>query len=673
MPSQEEYLDNLLKDVMHGDETSGEGAGEKAAPSFSADNKGEAKENYLIQDTADMSVEDIDRILAENETKAKAGKEEPVKAHVDLEQLLDEAEEAKLNDIKDLLHKADQNEAVNEDIIALLEHAQDQNREIEWNEITEEENAENKPKEAKGFGKKLAERLKARKEAKARKNAGKKKKDKSVADDREKNKIDDASDEMMEAEVSELFGQMHLAGNMKTDAALGQKEVPDRSKEPVEEQFLPVEEPGQSELDEIRDMSGETGGKNSGSSQGIEELPIESDGEDELSLIRDMDEGSAAGNTGIGDDVIPEMAGLEDSELSQIMDKNEEAPEEDIFEQLGEMEDIGELESLGQLQELGMLGDGSDLEELADIKEKSTKKKGFFAKLLDLLTEEDEEEGTEESGLILSEENEAILKELDQEKGTKKKGKKEKKKKGKGEASEDEVMPEKKEKKPKKPKKVKEPKLKEPEEPGKKLSKRRVLLIFLICISIGAVILLLGTVSIDFSDKRKASKAYSQGDYETCYENLVGKRLNGNQQIMFGKSKSILSMRLWIREYEMLAEQGQEPEALDSLMQSVHDYPKLYNYSDQWNATSEVQEIYGQMLNILLEKYHLTEEEAKQIANEPDDLIYSKTVRWIAGGGTYAEWIRMSEEKTEESEQGLTSDRDVLPEEDELSEIRFAD
>lgn len=154
----------------------------------------------------------------------------------------------------------------------------------------------------------------------------------------------------------------------------------------------------------------------------------------------------------------------------------------------------------------GALVDGIfSLEDVVDeINEGSRKKKGFFAKLMDFLTEEDEEdEDTVNAEIRLSEENQNIIDELDSESGDGKKGKKRKKgkkeKKGnkdkKGdngdkeeEAGGEEIAPDddkkgKKAKKEKKPKKERNSELND-ENPSKKLSTKRILLIALICLSI---------------------------------------------------------------------------------------------------------------------------------------------------------------------------------------------
>lgn len=322
--------------------------------------------------------------------------------------------------------------------------------------------------------------------------------------------------------------------------------------------------------------------------------------------------------------------------------------------------------------------------------EPEPKKGGFLAKIIDFLTEEDEEEEENES-LQLSKENRDILNDLDKEKAG---DKNKKKKKGasnadkgeKGKAKKSKAKKPKASKKPKAPKKPKKPKAEKPKKeklpepepliPEQKLTLKRVLPIALVGVSLGVFIIVLTNASVDFVDKQAATEAYYAGDYQTCFQNLYGKNLNETEQLMFGKSESILYIRLWLREYEMFAQDGAEVEALDSLIQTVSDYPKLYEYAVQWDAGAEVAAGYQTILNILLEKYGLTEEQAREIAAESSDRKYTRMIVEIVQGNAVDsrnEQLPVSDSvqlpSVSESEQ--TALQDVLPEEEGLGEGEF--
>ncbi len=314
------------------------------------------------------------------------------------------------------------------------------------------------------------------------------------------------------------------------------------------------------------------------------------------------------------------------------------------------------------------------------ITEKGSRKKTMINRIMDLLTEEveDEEETKQDNEDIqLSDENQSIIEELDKRKN-KKNNKDKKVKKGKeGVDSTTENAEEgNSEAKAEKPsKKNKEKKEKHSEETiseekerrgGRKIPAKTIMSIALFCVSLVAIIILVANIAGDYSAKKEGKEAYYKGDYQTCYQNLYGKKRNESEQVMYRKSESILRIRLWLREYEMFAEEGAEAEALDSLLQSVNDYPKLYEYAAQWTAANEVSEVYAQILGVLSEKYRLTEAQALEIATTENDADYSKKVYAIVDGEEYGSWVQSGKEEAELLQ-------DVLAEEEELEEILFLD
>ncbi len=317
------------------------------------------------------------------------------------------------------------------------------------------------------------------------------------------------------------------------------------------------------------------------------------------------------------------------------------------------------------------------LAQVIEDKNKSSKeKKGLFARIVDFLTEEDEEEENEE--LKLSAENKKILKDMEKEKKKNRKGKKAKKGKEADQSEENAEQSEedkegqdknkkgKKAKKEKKPKKEKEPKLVAAEgNNGKKLPKKPIVVISLMCVTIAAVIVVFSNLTADYSMKKNGRVAYYNGDYLACYQNLSGKKLNESEQVMFCKSEAILTIRTWLREYEILAKEN-NLEALDSLIQSVHNYPTLYEYSAQGNAKEDVAAIYSQLLSVLSEKYQLTEEQAIEIANTEDDIQYTKKVMAIVNGEGYGSWNRQENTKPQPLQH-------ELPEESDISDTEFVD
>lgn len=362
------------------------------------------------------------------------------------------------------------------------------------------------------------------------------------------------------------------------------------------------------------------------------------------------------------------------SSKKQRKEKGKESQTEEASKDTGTADTAKEEEKLvNPFEESADVNITEEVSEESPVEDKSKeKKKGLFHKFKDFLMEEDEDED-ESKSLNLSDENAAILEDMKKE--DKKKAKKSKKKKKDknenkeaAEGEEGEGGKEEEKKKKKKPKKEKPPKEEaseeKPKEKGKKLPIKKVIMIGLVTASIMAVLLVMVSLTGDYSQRQSAVTAYYKGDYQSTYQNLFGKNLNESEQVMFHRSEYILRMKLNQKEYEHLAKQGLQAEALDNLIQTVVEYPELYQNASQWNAGGDVQEIYNQLLQVLQENYHLTEMQAQEIAAEPDDIEYTKIIIAIVNGTSYINW---------QEEKEKTSMQNVLPEEEELGNTSFLD
>lgn len=585
MPSQEEYLDNLLKGLNGLEEFDNVDAGEKmdfsgaTIEEFSEPTR-LSEESIRIDDTTTMTEEDIEKLLAEGEDSLSEESEtlstgEPE----DLMDLLRQENDSELQEIQELLQKSDNNEPIDEDIFALLQDEPDTGNnlldEIMYSSENHNESIINEK------SKRAAERKRERDERRAQKLAMKEAKKtakleaKAAREAEKKVRKGLSTEEKSEKESEAPFLDAQDEQNDETQQSLLQNEL--------------------SELDELLNMA------------------------------------ANAMNTEEADNTVEKVSA--DSLVEKI------------------------------------------------VAEKRPQKQKLISRIVNLLTEEvEDEESSKESAnedILLSDENKNIIDELDKDKGKKKKGKKGKKAiKGEENNSEEdseegaEDKKAKKSRKEKKPKKEKVPKAIIVEEgehsSGGKLSFKKILPIMLVCLSLMAIIILVANISGDYSAKQAGKEAYYNGDYQSCYQNLYGMDLNESEQVMYNRSESILRIRLWIREYELFAEEGAEAEALDSLIQSVNDYSSLYDFAAQWNAASDVEEHYAQILSILSEKYHLTEAQALAIAAINNDADYSKMIYDIVDGEGFGSWNQSAETEAEILP-------DILPEEEELGDISFVD
>ncbi|MGN0402648.1 MAG: hypothetical protein ACI4HQ_10400 [Acetatifactor sp.] len=395
-----------------------------------------------------------------------------------------------------------------------------------------------------------------------------------------------------------------------------------------------------------------------------------------------------------------------DDSLTNAMDEADEItweklPEETVWDDgmptTADSEDIGipDMEKLFESEALNEAGAEELIPELSEkAKTDSPKKKknGILSRIFEFFTEEEEEE-EENENIKLSQENQNILKELDSEKGKKKK-KKDKKGRKNSENEEDDIpeKPSAKKKDAKKKESKKKPKIKkekpgkeEPLIPEKKLTLKKMMPVFLVGVTVGILLFVFVNSAVDYTDKKTGREAFYEGDYQTCYQNLFGKELNETESVMFAKSKSILYIRLWLREYQMFAEEGDRVRGLDSLIQTIDDYPELYEYAQEWNAGEEVAAGYAEILNILQREYGMTEKQAIEIAELRKDEDYTRAVIAAAGGyknsGTSSEETGNNNGETGEGESGGGEKEpdtgeilpDLLPEEEELEPLDFYD
>ncbi len=638
MPSQEDYLDNLLKDIGHEEQEAQ--PVQEAVPQSDENNENVGKDAERqapdLEAASDMSEDEIEQQLSggldasrlENDQAEEENNELFHASDMDLSdedvlKMLAESDDDDMQEIHSLLNKSDNHESV-EDTAEEPEPEEERNALLGGADVTP---AVDKREERAKAKKEREEAKKRRKEELAAKRA-EKKAEKKV---KKASKKEAAKQEQEEQDTAEnLFDTDVLDSIVSKADKTGKEEdevVSDNDVTGEKSEALPV--------DELAEVTPEE-------TSGLDEIAPEENGAGGLGL----DMGNLFGDSDAEDSLLNGLGGGDDSDLSDLLSMNDEPEDSDAQRE--------------------------------EKREKKSEKKGFLTRLLDFFTEEEEED--EEQGnenLNLSDENKGIIKDLDKE-GSKKKKNKKAKKAASEKTDKAKKKPEKKPKKQPKPKKEKPPK-EIPLVTDKKLSFKKVLPVVLVGVSVGVLLFVFINSAADYSDKREARAAYYAGDYQTCYLNLFGKDLDETESVMYGKSESILYIRLWIREFEMFAGEGDMVRALDSLIQTVDRYPQLYEYANQWNAGAEVAAGYATILNYLSANFGLTESQAQQIADEKKDIDYTRIVTAIANGKSFEEWnapelppdAGMDEAPLEEvPESGM---EDVLPEEEELGTDTFVD
>ena len=259
---------------------------------------------------------------------------------------------------------------------------------------------------------------------------------------------------------------------------------------------------------------------------------------------------------------------------------------------------------------------------------KPEKKKGLFQKILDFLTEEVEEEVEvpEAKDTKLSDENQAILEEIDGE-GEDKKGKKKKK-----EKKPKEEKP-KKEKKPKAPKPKKE-KLVDPKDKAKAIPKKYIGAIVLMAISICAILMLVASYMPALMNLSEARDAYYSKNYKDAFYTMYGKDLNESDMLMYEKAKTIVLVDRKYESYENYMLLGMRLEALDALLQGIAKYEEVKEYGDTLGISGELGEIKIKITNALMNEFGVSDEKAHEIL-KLSALNYSRMLDSILNGTPY--------------------------------------
>lgn len=283
--------------------------------------------------------------------------------------------------------------------------------------------------------------------------------------------------------------------------------------------------------------------------------------------------------------------------------------EDDFFSQFGDSEDL-------------LLPMGEEKEALGKESGESEPKqaKGFWGRLFDLLTEEEEEEIKEKpkkekkkKGKKAQNENEEIINELEEE---------------------DENAEKKKKKKAKKVKKEKKEKKQTTEDfsekDEKKLPKKMVIRIFTLCLSLLLLIVLISNGLLALVSLKQARSAFYDKDYASVYENMLGTDLNESDSIIFEKATLVLRLERKYDSYVNYMNMGNRVYALHALLSGLQLYQELYEEAVSQKITEEFDLVKTLMVDALDETFGISEQKAFEIIAIEDAGEYQKTLEEIS-------------------------------------------
>lgn len=379
------------------------------------------------------------------------------------------------------------------------------------------------------------------------------------------------------------------------------------------------------------------------------------DGLDVDTLSLDEPDLSAEESLPMTDAGEPDLSGSGEDDLLELLAKSGEL--EDIGEILSgdtPIEVVGEEDTFSsfadaQMQKLDEEAESAEdaPEEEGGKKQRSRKKRktkdkdgaegSFIERMKKLLFGEDDEENPPsgaDGDLLekLTDENAAILSELDKEESAakgKKDKKADKKKKEKKPAKKKEPKPKKpaKEKKPPKEKKLKE------KDNGPKLPKGPVIMIVIMVASLTALVIL-GTNLLSYSSNVSQAKAtykagfdaegnYRPGCLAKAYDLLAGQMLREGDMELFQKSAVLAAVSSEYDAFLTFHGMGRETMAIDSLVCAAGRHNLNLETARELGCEAEMEGIRAVVVAALDTEYHMTYEEALEIYNQRNRTEYS--------------------------------------------------
>ncbi len=264
---------------------------------------------------------------------------------------------------------------------------------------------------------------------------------------------------------------------------------------------------------------------------------------------------------------------------------------------------------------------GEEAEEQTEVT--PPKKAGFFSNIFDTLTKEVEDEPEkkvfEESAVDFAQEtaaeNQKLLEESDDE-GEEKEGKKGKKGK--------------KEKKPKE-KKTKKKKEKSPEDlieenSYRKLPLKKIIVICVLCFSLGIVITLVTYLIPYYRDSEAAQAAYDHGNYAETYTSLKGHNLNKKQQELYNKSLVIMKVKRKLDSYENYMQMNMPAQALDALLQGLKNAQEYQSYASELGVADQFSAYANRLEEEVTTSFGLDLQQAYAWAQIEDPQEYSRNI-----------------------------------------------
>ncbi|MBB2183697.1 hypothetical protein H0486_12510 [Lachnospiraceae bacterium MD1] len=146
-----------------------------------------------------------------------------------------------------------------------------------------------------------------------------------------------------------------------------------------------------------------------------------------------------------------------------------------------------------------------------------------------------------------------------------------------------------------------------------------------------ALIVLVGTNVATYNlHINNASKYFEYHKYTEAYNEIYGIDVDEKDEVLYNKIMTVMYVNKQLNSYHSYYEMKKYPEALDSLLKGLNRYDRYIELATMLGIDDDMDYVRNQILSELDSVFHLTEEEALQIASMEDIADYSKKVYEVA-------------------------------------------
>ncbi|MBR6452908.1 MAG: hypothetical protein IKS87_09390, partial [Lachnospiraceae bacterium] len=188
----------------------------------------------------------------------------------------------------------------------------------------------------------------------------------------------------------------------------------------------------------------------------------------------------------------------------------------------------------------------------------------------------------------------------------------------------------KKAKKDKKPKEKKKKVKKEvfPDDPSfyRRLPRKNVIVICILCFSLGIAITLVTYMIPYYRDTKKAQSAYDHGNYLETYTDLKGHKLSKKQQDLYNKSVVILKEKRKLDSYEKYMKLNMPAQALDALLQGLKNARDFGEYAGELGVKDQFDAYTAEIEGLVTGTFGLDLDTAYEWSQIEDAQDYSKKI-----------------------------------------------